>query len=151
MPDVYFEDIEVGDVQEFGSYEVTEEELLTFAEQYDPQPFHVDREAAEASPFGGLITSGWHTASMTMRMLVDNFLNDSASMGALGVDELRWLQPVRPGDVLSVRTEVLDKRPSESMPDRGIVKTRTTTLRQDGEAVLSMESLGMFGRRDPGE
>lgn len=151
MPPVYFEDVAVGDVREFGRYEVTADEIVEFAERYDPQSFHVDPEAAEASLFGGLAASGWHTASMTMRMLVDGFLGDAASMGALGIDDLRWHRPVRPGDVLSIRTEVLEKRPSESRPGVGIVRTRTTTLREDGDPVQSFESAGLFAMRDPDE
>jgi acyl dehydratase len=148
MPEVFYEDVAVGDVREFGSYEVTEDEILSFAEQYDPQWFHTDPEAAEESMYGGLIASGWHTASMGMRMLVDEFLGDAASLGAIGVDELRWTAPVRPGDTLSVRTEVLEKRPSESTPDRGVVRTRMTIRNQDGDDVLTMESIVMFGRRE---
>ena len=145
MP-TYFEDLSVGDVEEFGSYEVTEEELREFAERYDPQPFHVDPEAAEESIYGGLITSGWHTCAMTMRMLVDHHFADSASMGAKGVEEVRWRRPVRPGDTLSVRSEVLSKE-AES-PERGVVRSRTETLNGDGEVVQSMVSEVMYGRHE---
>jgi acyl dehydratase len=145
MP-TYFEDLSVGDVETFGSYDVTEAELLEFAERYDPQPFHVDPEAAESSIFGGLITSGWHTCAMTMRMLVDNHFTDSAGMGAKGVRELRWRRPVRPGDTLSVRSEVLETE-AES-PERGVVVSRTETLNQDGEVVQTMVSEVMYARRD---
>lgn len=117
----YYEDIEVGDTAEFGEYHVTKEEIVDFAERYDPQPFHTDEEAAEDSAFGELVASGWHTASMCMRMLVDGPLQERAGMGARGVDELRWKQPVRPGDTLSIRSEVIDKRVSESDPKRGYV------------------------------
>lgn len=143
MP-TYFEDLSVGDVEEFGEYHVTEEELRTFAEQYDPQPFHVDSDAAADSIYGGLITSGWHTCAMTMRMLVDNHFADSAAMGAKGVDELRWRRPVRPGDTLSVRTEVLETEAESD--ERGLVTARTETLNQDGEVVQTMVSRVMYAR-----
>lgn len=143
---IYFEDIEVGDTDAFGSYEVTESELREFAEQYDPQPIHVDAEAAGESMYGGLIASGWHTCAMTMRMLVDNHFADSAAMGAKGINELRFRRPVRPGDVLSVRTEVLETEVES--PERGVVRARTETLNGDDEVVLSMESEVMYARRD---
>ena len=146
MTAVHYEDIEVGETQEFGEYTVTKDEILEFAEQYDPQPFHVDEAAAEDSPFGELIASGWHTASICMRLLVRGPLGDQAGMGARGVDELRWHQPVKPGDTLSIRTEVLDKRPSKSAPDRGYVDSRLTGL-VDGEPVISWIGLGMVARR----
>lgn len=145
----YFEDIEVGEVREFGQYDVTREEIMEFAEQYDPQPFHVDRKAAEESMFGGLVASGWHTASICMRILVENYLDTETSMGARGVDELRWHEPVRPGDTLSVRTEVIEKRPSGD-PRRGHVNTRVEGVNGDGETVISYVALGMVARRDPG-
>ncbi|RDI72948.1 MaoC family dehydratase [Halopelagius longus] len=145
----FFEDLSVGDEEEFGEYEATEEEILEFAEKYDPQWFHTDPERAEAeSMYGGLIASGWHTAAMTMRMLVEEFLSESASLGAKGVDELRWRRPVEPGDTLSVRTEVLEK--VEETPSRGLVRVRITTLNGDGEEACSMVALTMFARRDGG-
>ena len=147
METVYYEDIEVGDVREFGEHTVTKAEIIEFAEKYDPQPFHVDEDAAEESAFGELIASGWHTAAICMRMLVDGPLGEQASMGARGVDELRWHRPVRPGDTLSVRTEVVDKRPSESAPDRGYVDSRLTGLNDDDEPVISWIGLGMVRRR----
>ncbi|WP_129116535.1 MaoC family dehydratase [Halegenticoccus tardaugens] len=143
---IFYEDIEPGDVAEFGEYEVTEAEIVDFAERYDPQWFHVDPErAAEESMYGGLIASGWHTTAMTMRMLVDHHFAEAASLGAKGIEEIRWRRPVRPGDVLSVRAEVLDKEPER--PDRGLVRNRTETRRDDGEVVLSMVSLVMYARR----
>ena len=142
---IYYEDIEVGDTESFGSYDVTTEEVLEFAEQYDPQPFHTDPAAAAESQFGGLIASGWHTCSMTMRMLVDNHFDDSASMGAKAIEELRFPQPVRPGDTLSVETEVLEK--SVDNEARGTVRGRTETRNQDGTLVLSMVSHVMYARR----
>ncbi|MFA9424862.1 MaoC family dehydratase [Natronorubrum sp. A-ect3] len=147
----YYEDIEIGAVDEFGEYHVTKDELVEFAEQYDPQPFHVDEEAATDSAFGELIASGWHTASICMRLLVDGALNEQAGMGARGVDELRWKQPVTPGDTLSVRTEVVDKRVSESDPKRGYVDTRLEGLNQDGDVVISWLAHAMIERRNPAE
>ncbi|WP_224449521.1 MaoC family dehydratase [Haloprofundus salilacus] len=143
MP-IYFEDLTVGETTEFGKYEVTQEEIVEFAERYDPQFFHVDPEKAEETMYGGLIASGWHTASMTMRMLVDGFLSDAASLGAKGVDELRWYRPVRPGDVLTLRNEVLEKEVESD--ERGLAHVQTTTLNQSGEAVFSMVGVVMFGR-----
>ncbi|SEO73508.1 Acyl dehydratase [Halogranum amylolyticum] len=144
---IFYEDLDVGHVEEFGAYEVTEAEVLEFAERYDPQWFHVDKERAEAeSMYGGLIASGWHTASMTMRLVVDNHLSEAASLGAKGVRELQWRNPVRPGDVLSVRVEVLEKEIER--PNRGLVVTRTETLNQDDEVVLSMVSEVMYALRE---
>ncbi|MDF9746876.1 MaoC family dehydratase [Natrinema salsiterrestre] len=147
----YYEDLEVGDTREFGEYHVTKEEIIEFAEKYDPQPFHVDEEAAEDSAFGELVASGWHTASMCMRLLVDGPIQDRASMGARGVDELRWKQPVKPGDTLSIRTEILDKQVSESDPRRGYVDSRLEGVTQDGDVVISWIAHGMIARRNPGE
>jgi acyl dehydratase len=144
----HFEDIEVGETREFGEYHVTQEEIVEFAEQYDPQPFHTDPEAAKDSVFGELVASGWHTAAICMRMTVDGLVEDRAGMGARGVDELRWRQPVRPGDTLHLRTEVIDKRPSESHPDRGYVDTRMEGINQDGDVVISWIGLGMVKRRE---
>ncbi|WP_255198693.1 MaoC family dehydratase [Halorarius litoreus] len=147
MPEEYFEDLEIGDTREFGSYEVTKPEVLEFAEQYDPQPFHVDEAAAEQSMFGGLIASGWHTASMTMRMLVDNVMAESKATGAVGVDDLRWSQPVRPGDTLTVETEVLDKEPNY-MPGIGLVRSGATVY-ADGTQVMSFVGLVLYQMREP--
>ena len=143
----YFEEIEVGDEQSFGSRNVTREEILEFAKRYDPQSFHIDEAAAGESMFGGLIASGWHTASMTMRLLVEHVFEGSAATGAVGVDELRWPNPVRPGDTLSVHTEV---EATEDWNDRlGLVRSRTTTLNGDDEPVMSMVGLVLYERRDP--
>lgn len=147
----YYEDIEIGDTEEFGEYHVTKDEILEFAERYDPQPFHTDEDAAEDSAFGELVASGWHTAAICMRMLVDGPIQDRASMGARGVDELRWKQPVRPGDTLSIRTEIVDKRVSESAPERGYVDSLLEGVNQDGDVVISWIGLGMIARRNPGE
>ncbi len=141
----YFEDIAVGDTDEFGTYDVTEAEILEFAGKYDPQPFHTDPEAAAETIYGGLVASGWHTCAMTMRLLVDGHFDDSAAMGARGVEELRFPRPVRPGDSLRVRTEVLEK--SADTADRGTVRVRSETVTDDDELVLSMISEVMYARR----
>jgi acyl dehydratase len=135
-------DVPVGETIAFGSYEVTGEEIQTFAEQYDPQPFHVDEEAAAASPFGGIIASGWHTAAMTERMLVEHVLNESGAMGSPGVNDLRWRRPVRPGDVLTV--ELTFDETEDWDDDRGLVRATMRTLNDEGEAVMTMEVLVLF-------
>ncbi|WP_254536803.1 MaoC family dehydratase [Halomarina litorea] len=147
----YYEDIEVGAVHELGSTSVTREEILEFAEKYDPQPFHLDDEAAEETIFGGLIASGWQTAGLVMRLLVDEHLNDYASMGARGVDELRWRAPVHPGDTLTAELEFLEKRPSESNPRIGHVESRISARNGDDEEVISWVGLAMYERRDHAE
>ena len=147
MPERYFEDFKPGQVVELGSHVVSEEEILAFARQWDPQPFHVDPEAAKASVFGGLIASGWHTGAMWMRLYVDSVLDGVASMGSPGIEELRWLAPVRPGDTLHGRLTVLETTPSERRPDRGTIRIRGEMVNQDGITVLSMVSRGHFGRR----
>ncbi|MFJ4290078.1 MaoC family dehydratase [Cupriavidus sp. NPDC089707] len=144
---LYFEDFEVGSRRELGSYVVTEEELLAFARQYDPQPFHVDKEAAARSIYGGLISSGWMTCSIMMRLLVLSTTGKSASMGSPGVDEIRWIKPVYAGDTLTVVLNVLDTRPSQSKPDRGIVHTQWEATNQRGELVCTVKGMGMYGRR----
>lgn len=143
----YFEDFKTGDVFELGSRSVTKEEILDFARQFDPQPFHIDEERAKDSIYGGLIASGWHTASMAMRLLADEILVDAAGMGSPGLDELRWPKPVRPGDTLSARMEVLSSRASESKPDRGVVNSRIEVSNQKGETVLTWKAIGMYRRR----
>jgi acyl dehydratase len=143
---VYFEDVEVGEVRRFGTYEVTESELVEFAERYDPQPFHVDPEVAEER-WGGLIASGWHTAAMTMRLLVDGLLSTASTAGAKGVDEVRWTRPVRPGDVLSARTTVVATELADAGDDYGVVRFRVETLNDDDEVVMRFVSQSMFDRR----
>ena len=147
MPELTFDDFEAGQVFELGSHEVTEEEILAFARQWDPQPFHVDPAAAEKSSFGGLIASGWHTGALWMRLYVDSLLGGAAGMGSPGIEELRWLAPVRPGDTLTGRLAVLETTPSQRRPDRGTVRIRGEMLNQDGVTVMSMVSRGHFGRR----
>jgi acyl dehydratase len=126
----YFEDYIVGTVHEFGSIVVEEAEVIDFARRFDPQPFHIDPAAAKQSVFGGLIASGWHTAAMMMGMIVEHYLAQSASLGSPGIDELRWLKPVRPGDTLTARVTVLESRRSRSKPDRGIVYSLIEVLNQ---------------------
>jgi acyl dehydratase len=146
MPDHTFEDFAAGQVYELGSRTVTEAELVEFARQWDPQPFHVDPEAAKESVFGGLIASGWQTGAMWMRMYVDTMLG-SAARGSPGIEELRWLAPVRPGDTLSGRLTVLETAPSATRPDRGTIRIRGEMVNQDGVTVMAMTSRGHFGRR----
>jgi acyl dehydratase len=143
----YFEDFEPGRVFPVGSRTLGEDEIIAFAMQFDPQPFHVDREAAAKSHFGGLIASGWHTCSIMMRLMVDGFLSEAASMGSPGVDEIRWLKPVRAGDTITVTTTVMDVRPSSSKPDRGVVHTKWEAKNQHGETVATVKGMGMFMRR----
>jgi len=144
----YFEDIAVGHKASFGHYEVTREEVLAFAEKYDPQPFHLSDAAAAATHFGRLSASGWHTCAMTMTMLVENLkANKQAGLGSPGVDELRWLKPVFPGDTLRCETEVLDKRVSASRPEMGIFHTRMTVLNQHDQRVMTFISTGLVATR----
>lgn len=141
-----FETFEIGQVQEFGAYPVTEAEVIEFARKYDPQFFHLDAEAAKSSLFGGLCASGWHTCAMTMAMLVENMDKTGRSLGSPGVDDLRWLRPVYPGDVLSVRMQVEGLQPSKSRPGIGIVLSRVTVSNQDGKPVMTFLSKGIFPR-----
>lgn len=148
MAKLYWEDFEIGDVREFGRHEVTKDEVVEFGREFDPQPFHVDEQAAAESPYGGLIASGWQTCGFFMRMLVDNTLREAHSMGSPGVEWLRWRKPVRPGDVLRLQQEVVDKKPSRNHANLGHVKNRFRMFNQDDEMVLEMESFGMFLRRE---
>jgi acyl dehydratase len=143
----HFEDFNPGDRFEFGSHTLTADEIVEFATRYDPQPFHVDEAAAANGPFAGLVASGWHTGAVFMRMYVDAILNHSVSMGSPGVEELRWLVPVRPGDTLRGRATVLDARPSATRADRGTVRARLEALNQRDEVVMTMVARGLFGRR----
>jgi len=146
----YWEDFYPGQVLEAGGYSLSEEEIIEFASKYDPQPFHTDREKAKHSVFGGLIASGWQTAGLCMRMLCDSYLLESASMGSPGVDELRWVKPVRAGDTLHLKSKVLETRASASRPDMGTVRSRYEVYNQHGELVMHMSGVGMFRRRSPG-
>jgi acyl dehydratase len=145
----YFEDIEVGAETEFGSYEVTREEVLDFARRWDPQPFHLSDEAAAKTHFARLAASGWHTCAMTMAVIVRYFdtVEGQAGLGSPGVDELRWLKPVYPGDTLHVKGEIVEKTPSRSKPDLGSFRTRTIVTNQDGVPVLTFTSIVLIRRR----
>jgi len=146
---LYFEDVEVGTTRECGRVEVDREEMVAFAERYDPQPIHVDEEAARDSVYGGLIASGWYTASLVARQLVTGFMNDLASLGGRGMDDIRWHQPVRAGDTLTVSIEVLDKEPSDRNPAIGDYRVEVVATDEAGEPVLSMVGLGVVERREP--
>ncbi len=146
-PRFFWEDFPVGQVREFGHYEVSRDAVLAFARDFDPQPFHLDDAAAEASLFGRLAASGWHTCAMAMRMMCDGYLLESASLGSPGIEKLSWLKPVYPGDVLHLRIETLEARPMTSRPKVGLVRSRTSVLNQNDDVVLTMEGVGMFRRR----
>ena len=143
----YFEDFYPGQQIELGSRSVTEQEIIEFATDFDPQPFHVDRDAAKESIFGGVIASGWHTCSMIMRIVVDSVLGNSSSMGSPGLDKVRWILPVRPNDTLSVRYVTTQVKASASRPDRGVVWSIWEARNQNGELVCTVEGMGMYGRR----
>ena len=146
---LYFDDIEVGFKRSFGSYEVTREEVLEFAQKYDPQPFHLSDEAAAQTHFGRLAASGWHTCAMTMAMLVENMkAHRTASLGSPGIDELRWVRPVYPGDTLRCESEVIAKRRSASRPGMGLFKSRLTIFNQDDAVVMTFVSNGMIETRE---
>jgi len=147
----YWEDFKVGEVEQIGGKRVDKEEMIAFARQYDPQPFHVDEAAAKQSIYGGLIASGWHTCAMVMRMMCDAYMLHSASVGSPGIDNLKWLKPVRPGDTISARRTTLEMRASKSKPDIGIVNNLWEVFNQSGEMVMSMQGYGMFRRRNPGD
>jgi len=147
--DRYFEDYAVGAVYEYGyvRVSVSEADIIAFAERFDPQPIHTDARFAANGPFGGLIASGWHTASLAMRMVVDHYVSRVASLASPGVDELRWPAPVRPGDSLRLRTTVVETRRSRSKPDRGLVRTRAELLNQHDQAVLSLVAMNLIRLR----
>ena len=144
----YFEDYVAGAVHEFGAIAVEEAEIIAFATRYDPQIFHTDPEAAKKTIYGGLIASGWLTGGLMMRLYSDHYLSRVASLGSPGVDELRWLKPVRPGDTLSLRVTILETNRSRSKPDRGIVRSFIEVLNQNGEIVMSMKAVNFFLCRD---
>ena len=145
----YWEDFAVGRVMNLGRKVVEREATLAFAQQFDPQPFHLDDAAAEASLFKKLSASGWHTCAMTMRLMCDGYLNDSSSLGSPGIDELRWLKPVYPGDTLSAEMTVLEARVMNSKPHIGLVLSSWRVFNQDGADVMTMQGWGMFGLRHP--
>ncbi len=144
----YLEDMKVGTKASFGRYEVTREEVLEFAGKYDPQPFHLDDEAAAKTHFGRISASGWHTCAMTMAMLVENLTkNKQAGLGSPGLDELRWLKPVYPGDTLRVESEITEVTPSRSRPEMGSTKAKVTVFNQHDEPVMTLLSIGLVARR----
>ncbi len=146
---LHWEDFPVGRVRELGpTAPLTREQIVEFARQYDPQRFHVDEAAARESAFGGLVASGWQTCGLAMRLYVDEVLSRAASQGSPGVEKVRWLKPVRPGDALRLRVEVLEARPSASKPHLGLVRSRWQLRNQAGDAVMEMEGWGIFRRRD---
>lgn len=147
MPDYYFDDLKPGFRIETEPVPVTEEEIMAFARQWDPQAFHLDAEAAQKGPYGGLIASGWQTVLIMFRRFLDLGLIRESSMGSPGVDELRWYRPVRPGDKLRMVAEVIESRPSKSKPDRGIIRMRQSAMNQDGEEVASMIGMLLLRRR----
>ncbi len=143
----YAEDFPVGVRRELGSTTLAEDDVIRFAREFDPQPFHVDKAAAEQGFYGGIIASGWHTCSLTMRIMVDNYLSDAAALGSPGIDELRWLKPVRPGDRLTVYSTVREVKNSTSKPDRAVLTTETEVENQAGDVVLTMLGKTMMLRR----
>ena len=145
----YFEDYALGVTQECGRVSVDEASIMTFANAFDPQPFHVDPVAAATGPFGGLIASGWHTAALVMRLLVDNYLSAESSLGSAGLDEIRWPYPVRPGDTLRVRATVVESRRSLSKPDRGIVRSLAELINQDGDLAMKVTAINFVRLRNP--
>ncbi|HEY1506621.1 MAG TPA: MaoC family dehydratase [Stellaceae bacterium] len=145
----YFEDFRVGEKTDLGRYPVTEPEILAFARQYDPQRMHTDRDFAARTSFGGLIASGWHSCAMFMRLLVDAMLMESSAIASPGVDSIRWIRPVRAGDVLRAEAEVIEIAPSHSRRDRGLVKHDCKVFNQQDELVMTLRTLALFGRRPP--
>jgi acyl dehydratase len=147
----YWEDFAVGQTRDLGTISPTREEIITFASQFDPQPFHLDDEAAKASVFGGLCASGWHTCSMAMRLMVTNFLHETSSLGSPGLENIQWRKPVFPGDVLSLQSTVLETKPMSKRADVGMTRNHWEMFNQNGDKVLNMEGWGMFRRRTPAE
>ena len=150
MVERYFEDYLPGTTSQYGPIRVEEADVVDFARRFDPQPFHVDADAAAAGPFGGLIASGWHSCALAMRLLADEYLSPASSLGSPGVDELRWLLPVRPGDLLTLHTTVAEARVSRSKPDRGLVTTRAQLVNQSGDAVLRLVLMNLIRVRPRG-
>ncbi len=144
---IWWEDFKPGDRIEMGRHTFGAEEIVAFARQFDPQPFHTDAEAAKDSFFGGLVASGWHTCAVAMRLTVESHVARTRSLGSPGLDNIRWLKPVRAGDTLTFSRVVLEARPSASRPDAGLVKSRWEAVNQNGELAMTMEGWGMFGRR----
>jgi acyl dehydratase len=147
---LYWEDLREAGRVEIGKHTFTEADIIAFARQFDPQPFHIDAEAASKSFFGGLIASGWHTCCMAMRLMVDKYVNRSASLGSPGLDNIRWLAPVRAGDTITYYRDTTAARASESKPEIGLLQSRWEAVNQHGKTVMTMEGWGMFRRRNPG-
>ena len=145
----YWEDLTAGSVRDMGSVTLTADEIRDFAGKFDPQPFHLDEEAGRRSIFGGLCASGWHTCALAMKLTVENFLHESSSLGSPGLENLKWLKPVYPGDTLRLRHEIVESRALRTRPDVGLVRARWDMSNQHGEPVLQMEGYGMFRRRHP--
>jgi acyl dehydratase len=145
----YWEDLQPGTVRELGTTSVSAEEIKEFAAKYDPQPFHLDDEAGRQSLFGGLCASGWHTCALAMRLTVDHMLRDSSSLGSPGLESLKWLKAVYPGDRLTLRHTILESRALRKRPQAGMVRSRWELFNQDGDKVLEMDGYGFFGRRHP--
>jgi acyl dehydratase len=150
MSEKWFEDYVVGRTTEHGSIRVDEDELVDFGRRFDPQPFHIDPDAAAIGPYGGLIASGWHTCALMMRLLAQEYLSPVSSLGSPGIDELRWLRPVRPGDELSLRTTVEEARLSRSKPDRGLLRTRIELVGSGGDVVLRLLAMNLVSTRPEG-
>jgi len=150
VPSIFFEDFIDGEVKTFGSHQVTAEEIIDFARQFDPQPMHLDPAAGAASLLGALSASGWHACAIMMRLMCDGFLLRAASLGSPGVIENRWPSPIHPGDVLTLRRTVLESRTSRSRPERGFVTFRFELVKADGSLALDQVCVVMFGRRNPG-
>jgi len=146
---IYWEDFAAGQTRDMGTITPTREEIIAFASQFDPHPFHLDDEAAKASVFGGLCASGWHTCAMAMRLMVTNFLHQTSSLGSPGLEDVRWHKPVFPGDTLSLRHTILASKPMRKRADVGLVQTRWDMFNQHGETVLTMNGWAMFRRRTP--
>ena len=148
VPMIYFEDLEIGKSAVFGTYDVTREEVLEFAQKYDPQPFHLSDEEAAKTHFGRIAASGWHTAAMVMAVIARRVVDEKqAGLGSPGIDELRWKKPVYPGDTLTVSGEILEKTPSRSRPDIGSFRTKTTVTNQNGDEVMTFISIVLIRRR----
>jgi len=143
----YWEDFPVGNTREFGGTTLSQEDIVRFAREFDPQPFHIDEAAAKESVFGGIIASGWHTCSLAMRMMCDAYLLETASLGSPGLDSIKWLKPVRPGDTLRLRSTVVEARPLESKPQTGLIRSHWRMFNQEDECVMEMEGHGMLRRR----
>ena len=143
MTDRYFDDLTVGESWTGAPFEISEAEIVDFASRFDPQPFHLDREAAAQSPYGGIIASGWHSACAMMRLMVDHFISANAGLGSPGLDEIRWLKPTRPDAVLTVRVTVRDKRRSKSKPDRGLFFHEVEVVDAAGDTVMTVKGAGM--------